>query len=206
MEKEEISERKYTIWGNEGVHRCACGNAEQFLVWERTFNDDSIEYYISCEQCRREGSAAPELPGAIQAFNDMNKGAIPLRFRIESVPDVITIYSKSADDVEELLQKELTQQVRVRRFTEEDFMVLMHKQTIVNSSDIVINNYAFTRNGETVKVIDLNTIARWSLGGAYLEMQMDGTILHFTPNMYNKEISQELWRKLRRLDSVLPEE
>ena len=85
-------------------------------------------------------------------------------------------------------------------------MVLMHKQTIVNSSDIVINNYAFTRNGETVKVIDLNTIARWSLGGAYLEMQMDGTILHFTPNMYNKEIPQELWRKLRRLDSVLPEE
>ncbi|MBO5320016.1 MAG: hypothetical protein J6B01_09465 [Ruminococcus sp.] len=206
MEKEQISERKYTILGNQGVHRCACGNANDFLVWERTFDDDSTEYQISCEQCCREASAAKKLLDAIRAFNDINNGAIPLRFRIESAPDVITIYSKSEDDVEELLQKEFSRQVRVRRFTEEDFNVLLHKQLIVNSSDIVINNYAFTRKGETVKVIDLNTIARWSLDGAYMEMQMDGTILHFTANMYNKEIPQELWRKLHRLDIVLPEE
>lgn len=51
----------------------------------------------------------------------MNHGVIPLRFQIESAPEIITIYSKNESEVQELLEKELKEQTKLKRLTETDF-------------------------------------------------------------------------------------
>ena len=87
----KVTEKTFTVWGNEGIERCACGNAEQFLAYMREYDDNRTEHDIVCEKCRRKATAAGDISEAKQAFNEMNRGAIPLRVTVESVPDIITI-------------------------------------------------------------------------------------------------------------------
>ena len=179
----KVSETTFTIWQNEGIERCACGNAEQFLAYMREYDDNSTEHDIVCEKCHRKATAAGDISEAKQAFNKMNRSAIPLRFAVESVPDIITIYSKSEDDVAGLLEKELAANVHLRRFTEADFRLLIHQRNIAQDADIVVNDYAFKRKGEKVEVIDIKRIGPMTEIDPWMEMLLDGTILSRSQNM-----------------------
>ncbi|MCR4888321.1 MAG: hypothetical protein K5979_03965 [Ruminococcus sp.] len=196
----KVTEKTFTVWGNKGIERCACGNAEQFLAYMREYDDGSIAHDIVCEKCRRKATAAGDISEAKQAFNEMNRGAIPIRFTVESVPDIITIYSKSEDDVAGLLEKELSANVYLRRFTEADFRVMIHQQKITQDADIVVNGYAFKRNGEVVDVIDIKRIGPMTEIDPWMEMLLDGTILSRSQNMIDYNTPQQIWKQIRKID------
>lgn len=54
----------------------------------------------------------------------MNEGVVPIRFSVESTPEIITLYVKDEDNVAEMLKKELYQQTRLCRFKESDFKLV----------------------------------------------------------------------------------
>ena len=200
MDKRQTSNISFSIDREKGIKRCACGNTHKFKAYARSYDDGTEEHDILCEECRRDATAAGDISEAIRAFNEMNDGAIPLRFVITSIPKVITIYSKSEDDVEELIENELHSKVRYIQFSEGDFYVLMHKRELVEEADIVINNYAFKRHGDKVEVIDLSGVNKVAPYDPYMEMLLDGTILSHSQTMQDLETPQKLWKKLRQID------
>ena len=100
------------------------------MAYKKIYTDDKIEYQIRCEKCRRYVSAIGNIETVIKSFNEMNDGAIPIRFSVESAPQIITIFSKSEDDVDTLVEQELSKCVKLRRLTEGDFWALLHRQEI----------------------------------------------------------------------------
>lgn len=206
MAKKIESETAFTVYAKEGIRRCACGNPDNFMAYKKIYTDDTIEYQIRCEKCRRYVSVIGNIETAIKSFNEMNDGAIPIRFSVESAPQMITIFSKSEDDVDTLVEKELSKCVKLRRLTEGDFWALLHRQEIIMEAEIVINNYAFIRKGEKVKAVDLERIHYGAYCDSYVEMLLDGQILSTSRTMIAPEPAQKIWRKFRKINLELLEE
>ena len=133
-------------------------------------------------------------------FNQMNESVVPIRFSVESTPEIITLYVKDEDNVAEMLKKELYQQTRLRRFKESDFELLLRKQKYVKEADVIVNNYAFKVLGEKVEVFDLDQIFPGVYFVPSMEMLSDGTILICSKDIEKPEIPQKIWMKLRNLN------
>lgn len=200
MERKVVSDDSFTIWREQGVKRCACGNDFEYSVCKTIYDDGTIEHRIRCEECKRQATAEGDISEAIRVFNQMNEGVVPIRFSVESTPEIITLYVKDEDNVAEMLKKELYQQTRLRRFKESDFELLLRKQKYVKEADVIVNNYAFKVLGEKVEVFDLDQIFPGVYFVPSMEMLSDGTILICSKDIEKPEIPQKIWMKLRNLN------
>ena len=160
-----------------------------------------MEHQIRCKECRRTITVSGELSDCVKAFNEMNEGVIPLRFQVESAPEIITIYSKSESDINDLLEKELKNCTKIRRLTESDFRAYAKRTQYIKRADIVVDNYAFTRQGNIVTVIDLDRVADDSTDhSCTIKMTLDGDIIESTSISYARERVKKLWMKIREIE------
>lgn len=201
MEKNQTTGCSFGVGKDDGIQRCACGNTYEFNCVARSFDDGTQEHSIYCKECQRSVTTSGKLTECVEAFNEMNRGAIPLRFQIESAPEIITVYSKNESDVQELLEKELKQQTRLKRLTETDFRTYSKRIHYIRNADIVVDKYAFKRQGDTVTIANLERVnANSTEYGYILKMTIDGDIIESSGQIYDRERIKKLWRKIREVE------
>lgn len=66
---------------------------------------------------------------------------------------------------------------------------MINLQAVADSADMIVNNYAFKRNVDTVRVLNLsapNTAIIFSTDGKILETDMDDIEISIVLNYYNR--------------------
>lgn len=98
------------------ANRCACGCPSYNLrAAYRSYEDGDHSVLIYCPDCGRWAEELGDEINTVEAWNELNDGAAKLTFKIESVPEEITIYSKDPSDVERLIAEELLEKTKLLR-------------------------------------------------------------------------------------------
>ncbi len=66
---------------------------------------------------------------------------------------------------------------------------MINLQAVADSADMIVNNYAFKRNVDTIRVLNLsvpNTAIIFSTDGKILETDMDDIEISIVLNYYNR--------------------
>ena len=128
----------------------------------------------------------------------MNEDVIPIRFRIESTPRYITVYSKSEDDVPLLLEKELRKRSEIKRLTEKDFRLFSIRRAYEEDADVVVGGFAFKKTGSIIEIMNLDALRLdYKPLTCQKKLSLDGRIILAGEYSGSKEVVMSIWERIR---------